>query len=386
MNQVRLGIVGMGGMGQAHARNLLANKIRRCVLGAVCDTEPARCKDCPDIPQFRTLPQLFKSGQVDAILIATPHYSHPKIGLAAFQAGLHVLSEKPLAVHKADCERFLAGHAGTNLVFAEMFNMRTDPAYIKIRELVRGGDLGTIRRVNWTITNWFRSAAYYASGSWRATWAGEGGGVLLNQCPHNLDLFQWIFGMPQRVRAFCSLGKYHAIEVEDDVTAYFEYASGATAVLITSTGESPGTNRLEITGENGKLVYENAVITHTRNAVPMSEFSRTTDQPFASVPNTTTTITLGDPGAGHVGIIQNFVDAILDGAPLIAPAAEGVYSVELANAMLFSSLKARTIDLPLNGAAYQRLLHRLVKTSRFVKPAVRPATVSTTDFAKGFNR
>ena len=245
MNQVRLGIVGLGNMGGDHARNILAKKINRCVLGAVCDLDPARLEEFKDLPRFATHKKLFKSGTVDAVVIATPHYAHPTIGLAAFAAGLHVLSEKPLGVHKADCERFIAGHAGKSVVFAEMFNQRTDPYYIKIREMVHSGELGAIRRINWIITNWFRTEAYYASGGWRATWGGEGGGVLLNQCPHNLDLFQWIFGMPRRVRATCTLGRYHNIEVEDDVTAYMEYDTGTTAVFITSTGEAPGTNRIK---------------------------------------------------------------------------------------------------------------------------------------------
>ena len=387
MNQVRLGIVGVGNMGGAHAKQIMANKINRCVLGAVCDTDPARLKNYPDLPQFTTAAKLFKSGKVDAILIATPHYAHPTIGLAAFKVGIHVLSEKPLAVHKADCERFIAGQAGTKLVFSEMFNQRTDPYYIKIRELVRSGELGAIRRINWIITNWFRSEAYYASGGWRATWGGEGGGVLLNQCPHNLDLFQWIFGLPRRVRATCSLGRYHKIEVEDDVTVYMEYDTGATAVFITSTGEAPGTNRLEIAGENGKLVYENGVITLTRNEMPTTEFSRSTTTLFNAPPTQTTTIPLGDDHGGqHNAVIQNFVDAILDGTPLIAPAAEGLNSVELGNAMLYSSLKNKTIELPLDGAAYQRTLKQLVKNSKFTKIAVKTGTASDEEFTKGFNK
>lgn len=386
MNQVRLGIVGMGNMGGSHAKNILANKINRCVLGAVCDIDPARFKDYPDTPQFTTHQKMLRSGKVDAILIATPHYAHPVVGLAAFKAGIHVLSEKPLAVHKADCERFIAGHAATKLVFAEMFNQRTDPYYIKIRELVRSGELGAIRRINWIITNWFRSETYYASGGWRATWAGEGGGVLLNQCPHNLDIFQWIFGLPRRVRATCSLGRYHNIEVEDDVTAYMEYDTGTTAVFITSTGEAPGTNRLEIAGENGKLVYENGIITFTRNEVPTTEFSRTTTALFGAPAATTTTIPLGDDHGGqHNAVVQNFVDAILDGAPLIAPAADGLNSVELGNAMLYSSLKNKTIELPLDSAAYKRTLKQLIKNSRFAKKEVRPGTTSTEGFTKGFN-
>ena len=235
----------------------------------------------------------------------------PRLASHALQNGLHVLVEKPISVHKADCERLMAAHTDSRQVFAAVLNQRTDPSYMKVREMIRNGELGEIRRINWIITNWFRSAAYYASSDWRATWAGEGGGVLLNQCLHNLDLFQWLFGMPQRVRGFCRMGRYHDIEVEDDVTAYFEYANDATAIFITSTGEAPGTNRLEVAAENGRLVLEDNALVFTKNEVPMSEFSRTTDKQFAGPATNESTFTFPNRGGQHVEILQNFVDAIL---------------------------------------------------------------------------
>ncbi len=256
MKSVSLGIIGTGQRGRAHARMLLDGEIPGCALSAVCDVVPAATQPFPGIPTFCSLAEMIASESCDAVLIATPHYSHTFLGIEALEAGLHVLVEKPISVHKADCERLLAAHRSKKQVFAAMFNQRTDPYYQKVRDLVRGGELGKIQRINWIITDWFRPEAYYASGGWRATWAGEGGGVLLNQCPHNLDLFQWIFGMPQRVRGFCQFGRHHEIEVEDEVTAYFEYDDGKTGVFITSTGEAPGTNRLEITGDQGKLVME----------------------------------------------------------------------------------------------------------------------------------
>jgi len=385
MDKVRIGIIGVGNMGTAHAKNILEGKINRCTLTAVCDVDANRLTTYTAPAKFAVAEKLIASGQVDAVVIATPHYSHPTIGIAAMKAGLHVMSEKPLSVHKADCERFIAAHKKhKRLVFAEMFQMRTNPYYIKIRELVRGGELGPVRRINWIITNWFRSEAYYASGGWRATWAGEGGGVLLNQCPHNMDIFQWIFGMPQRVRATCHLGKYHKIEVEDEVTAYMEYKDGKTAVFITSTGEAPGTNRLEITAENGKLVFEHNMITFTRNAVPTAEFNRTTETLFGVPAVTTETIPVTGTAGNHGTILQNFVDAILDGTPLIAPAAEGQNSVELANAMLFSSLKQKTVALPLNSKAFETHLKTLIKKSKFKKPVARKAAAA--DFGKSFGK
>ncbi|MFN3685171.1 MAG: Gfo/Idh/MocA family protein, partial [Fimbriimonadaceae bacterium] len=243
--EVRLGIIGIGNMGSHHVRSM--PQVRRCRLTAVCDVVPSKMDWIDGVDKFVDSRELIRSGLVDAVLVATPHYDHTTIGIDALDNGLHLLTEKPISVHKADCVRLIAAHKrNPNLKFAAMFNQRTDPHYQRIRRIVRGGELGEIQRTSWIITDWFRSEAYYASGGWRATWAGEGGGVLLNQCPHNLDLFQWICGVPTRVDAKCSFGKYHRIEVEDEVTAYLEYANGATGVFVTSTGEAPGTNRLEI--------------------------------------------------------------------------------------------------------------------------------------------
>lgn len=369
MKHVRLGIIGLGNIGVAHASNVLTGKVHRCQLTAVCNRSAEKFASYPQANHFTRGEDLIRSGSVDAVLIATPHYNHTTVGIDALQQGLHVLVEKPISVHKADCERLIAAHKNPQQVFATMFNQRTDPFYLKVREMIRGGELGEIRRINWIITNWFRSAAYYASSGWRATWAGEGGGVLLNQCLHNLDLFQWLFGMPTRVRGFCQMGRYHDIEVEDDVTAYFEFTNGATAVFITATGEAPGTNRLEIAAENGRLILENDALVFTKNEIPMSQFSRTTDKQFAAPATSESKFTFPSRGGQHVELLQNFVDAILDRKPLIAPAAEGIHSVELANAIVFSSACNQTIGLPMDAAAYEQFLKECIATSRRQTPA-----------------
>jgi len=351
-------------------------------LTGVNDIVAAQSNQFPDTPFFPTPEALIASGTVDAVLIATPHVSHTPIGIAALKAGLHVLVEKPISVHKSDAERLIAAHTNPKQVFAAMFNQRSDPYYIAIREMVRNGTLGTIRRINWIITNWFRTAAYYSLGSWRATWRGEGGGVLLNQCPHNLDLFSWMFGQPQRVRAFCNFGRYHDIEVEDDVTAYFEYADGVTASFITSTGEAPGTNRLEVTAENGRLVMENDRLIFTENETPMSEFSRTCSEPFSPPKTTEKLIPASGHGEQHIAILRNFAEAILEGKPLIAPAAEGIHSVELANAMLLSTFEDRAVELPLDAVLYEKWLQRKIAESK-AKPAMAAVPLAA-DFSKSF--
>lgn len=383
-SSVRLGIVGLGNMGSAHCRSILEGKAPGAELAAVYDTDKDRAALFPEIPFFEDFGRLLFSGKVDAVLIATPHHSHTTLGIEALNAGLHVLVEKPLGVQKADCERLIAAHKNQKQVFAAIFNQRTDPYYQKIRQLVHGGDLGKIRRINWIVTDWFRPEAYYSSGGWRATWAGEGGGVLLNQCPHNLDLYQWIFGMPAKVRGFCQMGRYHNIEVEDDVTAYFEYPDGATAIFITSTGEAPGTNRLEVTGEQGKLVLENGRLEFTRNEIQTSTFSRTTKESFSRPEVWNVQIPLpNDRGEQHLGIIKNFVGAILRGEELLAPASEGIHSVELGNAILLSSLLEQTLDLPISSTAYAEQLAALIAGSKFSKKNKAPSAAPS-DFSKSF--
>jgi len=381
MKTVRMGVIGLGNMGRFHADYLLNHKVSRCELTAVSDAVPASLERYKQIQTFLKSEELIRSGAVDAVLIATPHYFHTTMGIDALQNGLHVLVEKPISVHKADCERLLAAHQGSNRVFAAMFQLRTDAKFKKIKQLITAGELGELVRVNWINTDWYRTEAYYASGGWRATWKGEGGGVLLNQCPHNLDLLQWFCGMPAKVRGFCQIGHYHSIEVEDNVTAYLEYANGATGVFVTSTGESPGTKRLEIAGDRGKVVLENGKITFTRNEVPMREFSRTAATGFVRPDVWNIDIPYAPGGAQHHEITQNFVDAILDDVPLVAPAAEGTRSVELANAILYSALTEATITLPLDSRAFEHKLNQLIADSKFEKKTM---AVSGEDFTKSF--
>ncbi len=384
MNKVRLGIIGMGNMGRFHADYLLNQKISRCELTGVSDAMAANLERYKgQLKTFDSSEKLIRSGEVDAVIIATPHFLHTTLGIDALENGMHVLVEKPISVHKADCDRLLAAHKNPKQVFAAMFQMRNEPKWRRIKSLVENGELGELVRASWIITDWYRTEAYYASGGWRATWKGEGGGVLLNQCPHNLDMLMWLCGRPARVRGFCQLGRYHDIEVEDNVTGYMEWPNGATGVFITSTGEAPGTNRFEIAGERGKVVLENNQISFTRNEVSMLEFSKASTAGFAKPPVWNVEVPYESGGGLHHEITQNFIDAILDGVPLIAPASEGVNSVELANAFLYSSLENKTVDLPLDGVAFEARLNRLIAESRFQKKVVQ---TTQEDFSKSFNR
>ncbi|MGJ3241945.1 MAG: Gfo/Idh/MocA family protein [Opitutales bacterium] len=369
METVRIGIIGAGGMGGNHARLLQNGEIKGAVLAGIADISPKVLDRWRDVGNcYDDASQMIRSGTVDAVIIATPHYPHTTYGIEALQAGLHTLVEKPISVHKADCERLIAAHTDKSKVFCAMFNQRTNGAYQKIRSLVQSGELGRIQRIQWTITDWFRTDAYYAHGGWRATWAGEGGGVLLNQCPHQLDLWQWMFGMPDRVRAFCHFGKYHDIEVEDEVTAYMEYDSGATGVFITTTGEAPGVNRLEVATDRGIIQIGGGAdgIQFKRNEIPTSQWISKADERFGKPPVWDVKVpTPPLSGGGHKTILQNFTDAITQGADLLAPAEEGIHSVELGNSMLLSAWENDQVTVPIDAKRFESLLKEKITGSRY---------------------
>ena len=384
MKTVRLGIIGLGNIGQHHFGYLTAGKVSRAELVAVSDAVPSKLDRYLPLKTFTDGEELIRSGLVDAVIIATPHYQHTTLGIAALKQGLHVMVEKPISAHKADAERLIATHKQhPKQVFAGMFQLRAEPRYLKIQKLIQAGELGEIVRMSWIMTDWFRTEAYYASGGWRATWKGEGGGVLLNQCLHNLDAMQWLLGMPARVRGFCQLGRFHDIEVEDNVSAYLEYPNGATGTFVSSTGEAPGTNRFEIVGTRGKVVLERDRISFTRNEADMIQFSRSSKLGFAKPEVWDVEIPFENAPNAHATLMQNFVNAILDGEPLIAPGEEGIHSVELANVILYSSLIDQPVALPMDSAAYEQKLNQLIAGSKVEKKMV---AVSNEDFTKSFRK
>lgn len=384
MENVRLGIVGLGNMGKAHLHNIRTGKVPGLRVTALCESVGTLPELLEGEHPFTDVSQMIRSGHIDAILICTPHFSHTTIGIEALQHGLHVLVEKPISVHKADCERLIAAHTDKSKIFAAMFNMRTNATFKKVKDLIDSGELGQVRRIHWEVTNWFRTNYYYATGGWRGTWKGEGGGVLMNQCPHNLDLFQWVFGMPKSVRGFCQFGRYHQVEVEDNVTAYMAWENGTTATFVTSTGEAPGANRLEIAAENGRLTVTDGVKIHfQRNRQPMGKFCMEAEAAFAMPESWSMEIPVEASGGQHVEILQNFTNAILKGEKLLSPAEQGIHSVELANAILLSTWQDKTIELPMSSADYERLLIEKGETSTFQKTKV-VAKASADDFAKSF--
>ena len=375
MEKVRFGIIGVGNMGSSHVKTFLKGKIENGVLTAICDLKQSRMdavaalEGGKEVTQFTDYKELLKSGLCDAVIVAAPHYFHPQISIDALCAGLNVVCEKPAGVYTKQVKEMNEVAKKSGKLFTMMFNQRTNCVYRKMREMVMDGTLGEIKRVNWIITTWYRSQSYYDSGDWRATWRGEGGGVLFNQCPHQLDLLQWIIGMmPEKVRSFCHFGKWHDIEVEDDVTAYMEFPNGATGVFVTSTGDTPGTNRFEILGNNGKLVCETVnqedVLTFTKLEMPEREFNATYQGGFGEPKKEVITVETDGKNPQHAGILNNFANAILGIEPLFVDGTEGLRGVELMDSMLLSTWLDREIMLPIDDDVYLAELNKRIATGR----------------------
>lgn len=355
-------------MGSTHAKHIYDGKVNGMTLTAICDIDAEkqeRAKSLfPDVAVFENYEDLLNSGLVDAVIIATPHYFHCPIAVAAFNKGLNALTEKPAGVYTAQIKEMNEAAKQSGKVFGIMFNQRTNQLFQKAREIVRGGELGEFKRMVWIITNWYRTQQYYDSGDWRATWSGEGGGVLINQAPHNLDLWQWICGLPSKVRGFCNEAKYHNIEVEDDAVIYAEYENGATATFITSTGEYPGTNRLEISGSKGKIVIEGGKLVFTKLLTDEREVCFNSTDGFVKIPTETVIIEQTEKEKAHIGILENFADAILNGTPLLAPGYDGICEVEIQNAANLSSWTDKWVTLPIDDKEYLAKLNEKIADSK----------------------
>ena len=369
MDKVRIGIIGCGNMGSGYVRMITGGDCPDAVITAVADRKAERRKWAasmlPSAAVFSDGLELIESGECDAVMIETPHYQHPELAIAAMRHGLHVLSDKPAGVYTKQV-REMNEEAGKHpeLVFAIMFNQRTNPVYIRMKEIVSSGSYGAIKRVNWIITDWYRTQIYYDSGAWRATWAGEGGGVLLNQCPHNLDLLQWICGLPVKVQAFCHNGKWHDIEVEDDVTAYLEFANGATGVFVTTTADAPGTNRFEITLEKAKLVCEDDKLFFYVLDVSEREYCFSATEGFAKPAGHVEELVTDGQNPQHAGVMRAFAGRILRGEPLVADGKEGIRGLMLSNAMHLSSWLGCPVTLPIDEDLFLEKLNELRRTSK----------------------
>jgi len=373
MKKVRFGIIGMGNQGTYYANLLKDEKVDNGILVAICDNNEKKLEfakekfsSITNLEAYDNYLNLLNSGICDAILVETPHYQHPEIVIECLKRGIHIICDKPAGVYTKQVKEMNEQALKSNAKFTMMFNQRTNCVYRKMHEMIKEGMLGELQRVTWIITDWYRTQSYYDNGSWRATWAGEGGGVLINQCPHQIDLVQWILGqMPKKVSAHCHYGMWHDIEVEDDVTAYFEYENGATGVFITTTGEAPGTNRLEISGSMGKLLCEDGNLYFYKNQIDSIVNSKTSDKGFDKPKNEKIIVETDGQNPQHLGILNNFANSILGLEDLFISGVEGINGVELMNAIEYSGWNnGKFVSLPIDEEEYLKVLNLKRENSR----------------------
>ena len=380
MEKVRLGIIGIGAQGGTYAGFIHEGKVKNMVIGAICDNDPEKKAMCaekyPDVPFYDNYIDMLESGNVDAVVTTVPHYLHAEMGIEALKRDIHALLEKPAGVYTKQVKEINEFAASKpELTFAIFFNQRTNPLYQKVKEIVDNGEIGNIRRTNWMITNWWRPQAYYNQSEWRATWGGEGGGVLVNQAPHQIDLLQWICGMPKKVSSNVKYGYQRDIAVEDDVTAVLDYGNGATGVFITCTHDIIGTDRFEITGDKGKIVVDDSKkVTIKRLKQSENEMNATMD--WADAMKLFMGGGVGDIydeevlefesvwGAQHCAVLENFAANILDGTPLIAPGSDGINGVSLANAIHLSSWLGKEVELPVDEEVYLAELNKKIEEEK----------------------
>lgn len=370
MNDIRVGVVGIGNIGSMHATNLYGKKVNGAVLAAVCDIDPKKEKWAKEhlagAEFFSNYEEMISSGKIDAVIVSAPHPLHPVVAEYGLKNGLHVLSEKPIGVTTKSAQKLNEVAKQSDRVFAIMYNQRVNPVFKKAREIFRSGEIGELVRIVWIITNWYRLQQYYESSAWRATWKGEGGGVLANQCPHNIDIMQWIVGVPKKITGFCKYGKYHDIEVEDDITAFLEFENGASGVFVSSTGENPGTNHLEISGTKGKMLLEDGKIRVLKTDIPETEYRFYSNEEYANKvkfkyeEHVLPTLPYGKE---HIAILQNFINAIANGEELISPGIEGINGLSISNAIHLSDWTGKTVEIPFDVDEHERLLEEKIKKS-----------------------
>jgi len=356
---IRFGVIGLGVMGQEHARVIRANPLLN--LAAATDAQAATGrKVAADLgcKWFDSAEEMIRSDAVDAVVIATPHWLHADLAVSALQAGLHVLCEKPLSVTVEQSDRVLAAAAESRGMFVVVHQKRFEPAYLFAKQMLDSGELGSLYRCSMIESAW-RSESYYRSSPWRGTWRGEGGGVLLNQAPHILDRYAWLCGMPETINARCDT-TLHNIEVEDTASAILYHANGAHGYIHISTIEAPAISRMVLCCDRGRITVENGKVQVTKLRDSIRERTANDTQSMGALESETRTINLPTDGDVLGVFYDDFVAAAHGTGQLTCPGDEGRNAVELANAMLLRSAKGAAVSLPLDRQQYAEFMEKML--------------------------
>ena len=361
-------IVGYGNMGGQYAEKIYNGKIKGLSLyGILCRNQPGQQKIRESMPEVTVFPNeesMFQAREnFDALIITTPHKEHVRVVERAQQAGLHVLCEKPLGVTVEECEALSYEDTGT--VNAMIFNWRAREVYRQVYEYIHSGKLGRLTQVIWVANFWYRPAYYHHASGWRSSWSGEGGGLLINQCQHLLDMWNWLFGQPCEVSARLGYGCYSDIDVDDKASLFFRHENGMWGTFLSSSGDSPGTNRLEILGEMGKLVVEdNRYFTIYKNEISTTEVSKTSQEMYPKIPYVEERREVEQTESEYTVILQNFIDAMEGREKPLAALCDGRRALENCNAAYLSDWQQKPLQIPCDCKAYDFELQKKIQAEQ----------------------
>lgn len=365
--KVRMAIIGIGNMGRTYACNIADGFVEGMELTAVCCRNEegrrwAKERLGEGLVLVDSTDKLFELEDVfDAVLIVTPHKIHPELTIKAFEKGYHVFCDKPAGITARDARRMIESGKRAGKAYAMMFHNRTMPVYEKIKEMLTLGEVGELLRIDYVNTKPYRTKCYHTSSPWRSSFEHEGGGLLINQGQHYLDLWQWLFGMPKRLTATIDYGKYNDFTVDDNCTIYMEFAGGVRGRFFSSTGEPAGEERIEVVGTKAKLVCLDGTLTVSRYERSTKEWYETNTEPFGKLKIEKEVITYEPCKAPYVVMLQNFSDHLRKGVALIADGYDGYRTLQLSNAAYTSSWLEKEIELPVEETVFAQLLNEAVK-------------------------
>lgn len=361
--KVRAVVIGFGGMGRQYVSMIHEGQIEGMELAGVCCRNAAGQAEIkslyPKANIYRDVAATFEhAGEFDAVVIVTPHTTHVEIGKMAAKAGKHILMDKPAGVTTKEVKELIAAAHKAGISFSMIFNTRFSGAYEKVKEMLLEGTAGKLVRAVWICNTWYRTPAYHRSAPWRSTWKGECGGLLINQCQHYLDIWQWLLGMPDQVYASVDYGKYNDFTVDDSVDLQFFYENGLHGTFISASGETPSVNRLELWGTKGRLCLKDGVkLTFDENVMSTEEFARVNTDIYGKLDHRIREISVKPQGeTGYRRLFQNFTDHIRKGVPLLTDGNDGLRTLTLANGAYLSSWLGRKVDFPIDDDEYARRL------------------------------
>jgi len=376
MDKVRYGIIGFGAHAeQCYAEMIIKKKqLENAEVTAITEVNPLRVENVKNnypntITWFNDYIKMLDSGLIDACIVTSPHPFHPEMVIACLKRNIPVMCEKPAATCTKKVFEMIEASKHSKALFGMMFNQRTNCVYRKMKEMIKNGEIGELQRINWIISNWYRPDRYYTIAPNRATWKGEGGGLIINQACHQIDLLQWLIDeMPESINGFLENGAYHDIECDDEFTLYLKYKNGAKGVFTSTTGEFPGVNRLEISGTRGRLTVEGDRLIFNKSSFSSKSFSELAMGPYNRPRQETIEIKTDGENLQHLGIMRNFTNAILGKEELKVPGSEGLKALEIINSAIYSSWHDNMlVKIPVDPEIYYKELNEHIANSKYNK-------------------